>query len=72
MNQITKNYIKRKLEKKVGQCGGIQGRQDHIVEEEKKNTTPCCFVSLSAHELSLCVSMETEMRKNGKWGFGKE
>jgi hypothetical protein len=29
MNQITKNYIKRKLEKKVGQCGDIQGRQDH-------------------------------------------
>jgi hypothetical protein len=23
MNQITKNYIKRKLEKIVGQCGGI-------------------------------------------------
>ncbi len=33
MNQITKYYIKRKLEKKVGQCGGIQGRQDHRERE---------------------------------------
>ncbi len=33
MNQITKYYIKRKLEKKVGQCGGIQGRQDHRKRE---------------------------------------
>jgi hypothetical protein len=28
-NQIIKYYIKRKLEKKVGQCRGMQGRQDH-------------------------------------------
>jgi hypothetical protein len=33
INQRTKIYIKRKLEKKVGQCGGIQGRQDHIERE---------------------------------------
>jgi hypothetical protein len=33
MNQITKYYIKRKLEKGVGQCGGIQGRQDHRERE---------------------------------------
>jgi hypothetical protein len=33
MNQITKNYIKKQLEKKVGQCGGIQGRQDHTQRE---------------------------------------
>jgi len=61
MNQITKYYIKRKLEKRIGQCGGIQGRQDHTQREmvkqycrrEKKNTTPRRFVSLSEHELSL-------------------
>jgi hypothetical protein len=33
MNQITKNYIKKKLEKIVGQCGGIQGRHDHTERE---------------------------------------
>jgi len=41
---------------------------------EKKNATPRCFVSFSARELSLRpVSVETEMRKNGKWiwGFGE-
>jgi hypothetical protein len=63
MNQITKYYIKRKLEKKVGQCGGIQGRQDHRERErvrqycrrEKKNATPRCFASL-LHASSPCVS----------------
>jgi hypothetical protein len=41
---------------------------------EKKNATPHCFVSLSARKLSLRpVSVETKMRKNGKWiwGFGE-
>jgi hypothetical protein len=54
-------------------------RQNHKERErvrqycrrEKKNATPCCFVSLSARELSLrLVSVEIEMRKNGKWDLG--
>jgi hypothetical protein len=34
MNQITKIlYQKKTRKKKVGQCGGIQGNQDHIEKE---------------------------------------
>jgi hypothetical protein len=78
MNQIIKNYIKIKLEKKVGQCGGIQGRQDHTkrvkqyCRREKKHNTSLLCVSLcmQAFPMSLCVYVETDMRKNGKWKLG--
>jgi hypothetical protein len=33
MNQITKKYIKRKLEKRVGQCGG------KTIEREREGET---------------------------------
>jgi hypothetical protein len=53
INQITKYYIKRKLEKKVGQCGGIQGRQDHTQRERVKQY--CRREKKTQHLVALCL-----------------
>jgi hypothetical protein len=76
-----KKIIKKKLDNVEVYKGGKTIKErgwDNIIEEKKKHNTLlfCVFLCMRALPVSLCVSMETEirvssdMRKNGKWDLG--